>query len=76
MINELVESLLAMLPEQAVDELAGARRDLLHGVKNAVTSLTDEYNAWADLRVAGARASRQADDTPPAPDDTITAEGC
>ncbi|HQR31227.1 MAG TPA: hypothetical protein PLK30_00725 [Blastocatellia bacterium] len=76
-LDEMVDSFWACLPEEAADNLATFKKDVLKGFRSAVDSFVDTAVAETDRHVENARKMREewrancaaeaSDDTPPNP---------
>jgi len=58
--DSLAEYFLSQLPENVVDHLANANKELLRAVQEGVHACVDRTIAEIDARVAGAKTKRDA----------------
>lgn len=58
-LNYLIDSFWASLPEEAANDLATFKKDVLSGVKNVVDGLVEQEIKWTDRHLENARKMRE-----------------
>ena len=58
-LNYLIDSFWASLPEEAANDLATFKKDVLTGVKNVVDGLVEQEIKWTDRHLDNARKMRE-----------------
>ena len=58
-LNYLIDSFWASLPEEAANDLATFKKDVLTGVKNVVGGLVEQEIKWTDIHLENARKMRE-----------------
>jgi hypothetical protein len=58
-LNYLIDSFWASLPEEAANDLATFKKDILTGVKNVVDGLVEQEIKWTDIHLDNARKMRE-----------------
>jgi hypothetical protein len=60
LVDDVTEYLLSQLPEDVLTHLANAEREFLRAFQECVNACVDRTIAEVDVRVAGAKAKRDA----------------